>query len=214
MYVVNTFSAASIIFRQSDPRQLFVEMKDEGYPNPVFRNHIFLLGGAWEETDTGPRETLMRELQEELIAPSDDEAMRAILKTMETVAVPYRDYIYTVPREVFTQLAADLNKNTWTELASFWLIALPEEPWNELERLQKIHGNLSSESNTRLISLSELIQPQIKISWEMAIALRNFFLEQGIEEAQNIKTMPGVLMEDMGRPKTTYREYKKDFMIQ
>lgn len=67
---VNNISASGIIYKKSDPRQVFVETKDGGYPIKVFRNCVCLIGGnligEQSKSDRGPRDTFVREVGEEL----------------------------------------------------------------------------------------------------------------------------------------------------
>lgn len=67
---VNNFPTVCIVYRQSDPRQIFIEVKDDSLPMKVYREALCPLGGNWigEEarSDKGPRETLVREINEEL----------------------------------------------------------------------------------------------------------------------------------------------------
>ncbi len=67
---VGNISAAGIIYKESDPSQIFVETKDSGYPVKVFRNCICLIGGNYigdgAKSDQNPCDTFLRESDEEL----------------------------------------------------------------------------------------------------------------------------------------------------
>lgn len=67
---INNIAAVGIIYNEDDPRQVFLEFKDDGYPITVFRNHLCVIGGNWigkqAELDRCPRDTFCRELGEEL----------------------------------------------------------------------------------------------------------------------------------------------------
>lgn len=59
-----------VFYQASSPGNIFVEVKDGGYPVAVFRNHICCIGGNWigedAKSDLGPRDTLIREIGAEL----------------------------------------------------------------------------------------------------------------------------------------------------
>ncbi|MBX4192204.1 NUDIX domain-containing protein [Candidatus Parcubacteria bacterium] len=188
------YSSAAIIFRQQDPTQLFVEVKDEGYPKVLFRHHIFLFGGGREPSDKSPLETVLRELKEELTVPAE------VLSCMEKNLIPYKEFRCSIPKEVFER--AGTLRDTWDEIASFFLIPLPEDCWATLTTLQKQYGNLSSESTTTITSLFALANA--KISWEVAKVLQYFFLEKDYREAEKIPQMEGVTLELLGEPVAHY----------
>ncbi|MEK9173238.1 MAG: hypothetical protein AAB594_01535 [Patescibacteria group bacterium] len=75
---INNISAVAIIFRKSDPSQVFIEMKDDGYPMAAFRRQLCFIGGNWigenARSDTNPLMTARREIEEEL---SFDHAVRS-----------------------------------------------------------------------------------------------------------------------------------------
>ncbi len=67
---INNISAVGIVFRISDPRQIFLEMKTHDYPRKVFAGKGLIVGGNWigdrAKNDFWPRDTLVREWQEEI----------------------------------------------------------------------------------------------------------------------------------------------------
>lgn len=66
---VNTISAVGIIYRASDPTQIFLEKKTAGYPRKIFLAGL-LIGGNWigekGASDRNPLETFRREIKEEI----------------------------------------------------------------------------------------------------------------------------------------------------
>ena len=67
---VNNTASVVIIFRQKNPAEVFLEIKDDKYPMRVFQRCLNIIGGNWigEQAlnDFGPLGTLYRELQEEI----------------------------------------------------------------------------------------------------------------------------------------------------
>lgn len=72
--LVNNISSVGIIFRESDPSQIFLEIKDDGLPLKAFRRHLCPIGGNWigeaARQDADTWDTFYRELKEELTLQS------------------------------------------------------------------------------------------------------------------------------------------------
>ena len=68
--VVNNVSSVFIIARRKDPGDIFIEVKDDGYPMAFFRRQLCLIGGNWigdsAKGDQNPMDTAKRELSEEM----------------------------------------------------------------------------------------------------------------------------------------------------
>jgi hypothetical protein len=67
---INNISSSVIPFRREDPRQIFTEVKDGTHPLLCVRGGLCTLGGNWigaaAANDRGPKDTVVRELGEEL----------------------------------------------------------------------------------------------------------------------------------------------------
>lgn len=66
---VGSFCAQSIIYRASNPEDIFVEIKTMDYPLFVWRGCFCFIGGNWTgeaSADRSPKETFLREMKEEL----------------------------------------------------------------------------------------------------------------------------------------------------
>lgn len=63
-------SSAAVMYRAANPAQIFLEMKDDGYPLKMMRRKLFFIGGNWigedAKTDQGPLDTVRREITEEI----------------------------------------------------------------------------------------------------------------------------------------------------
>lgn len=66
---INNIASVGIIYRASNPEEVLLEIKDEGYPVPQFRNTLCPIGGNWigeaAKKDKNTRETFEREVEEE-----------------------------------------------------------------------------------------------------------------------------------------------------
>ncbi len=67
---VTNISSVGIIFREANPAELFIELKDDGHPMKLVRRQLCPIGGNWigenAKKDTDTFETYKRELREEL----------------------------------------------------------------------------------------------------------------------------------------------------
>jgi 8-oxo-dGTP pyrophosphatase MutT (NUDIX family) len=161
-------TASAIIYKSSDPERLFGEIKDDTYPHERYRNRMVLIGGRKEDSDETPKDTLLRELAEELsINGEDREVLKSIVWSMNGAVVPFKKYLYRLP--------GGEGGNEWREIMAILLIPLPDLVWESLERLQRKHANLSIESFTSLVSLKEIIEERVKMCPEMGAVLRDFF---------------------------------------
>ncbi len=67
---INHIASSGIIYKESDPSKIFLEIKDKTYPIKQFRHALCPIGGNWigkaAKKDRGPKETFDREVDEEL----------------------------------------------------------------------------------------------------------------------------------------------------
>lgn len=63
-------SSAAVMYRAANPAQVFLEMKEDGYPLKMMRRKLFFIGGNWigedAKKDQGPLDTVKREILEEI----------------------------------------------------------------------------------------------------------------------------------------------------
>ena len=68
---VNNVASVGLIIRKADPSQIFIEVKDDGYPMKAFRRTLCPIGGNWigeaARYDRSTLNTFHRELREELL---------------------------------------------------------------------------------------------------------------------------------------------------
>jgi hypothetical protein len=67
---IRHISASGVIYKESNPREIFVEFRGTGYPVPAFQNSTCCLGGNWIGSDAAqdqqPLDTFLREIEAEL----------------------------------------------------------------------------------------------------------------------------------------------------
>ena len=68
--VINNIVGVGIIYRTQNPSEIFLDIKNNGYPMIAYRQHLCLIGGNWVgETacnDENPMQTFLREFREEI----------------------------------------------------------------------------------------------------------------------------------------------------
>ncbi len=71
MEQISNISSVAIIYRKSNPNQVFIERKDYTHPLILVRGGLCFIGGNWVGVaainDLGPRDTVLREMIEELM---------------------------------------------------------------------------------------------------------------------------------------------------
>lgn len=119
---VNNLASVGIIYRRSNPSEIFIEKKDASYPIKLFRNCLCPIGGNWigseAKRDKNPLQTFKREIKEEL-NPTNSTASNLELRLLGIESKEknrrihrHRDAITKNDRTVLTQI-----KNTIKESA-------------------------------------------------------------------------------------------------
>ncbi|MBI2596277.1 hypothetical protein HYW46_06100 [Candidatus Daviesbacteria bacterium] len=96
---VNNIASVGIIYRESDPKSIFIDIKDGGYPIKAFRWMHCPIGGNWigknALADANPLATFRRELHEEL----SFEKERISTGEMKQLGIDCEQQSYTVPKK-------------------------------------------------------------------------------------------------------------------
>lgn len=223
-------AAVAIIYRASAPNQLFMEVKDDGYPNPFVRRKLNFIGGNWigeaATQDDSPLETLIREIGEEL---SLDRGYRTAVE-LELLGQANAEVFKPTP--ISDELVTDGDHETlnfvtdticrdledWgsylhfshpqvgggVALVSYWSAGLDEETWEALVELQTKFGNLSNEAPTVIISADEIFNKKLGVAFVHAPALQGFLLGQGFNRAYDLPIMSGIHIVPVGLTPTSY----------
>ncbi len=96
---VSNLASVGIIFRASDPSEIFLEVKDDGYPLKVFRRCLCPIGGNWigeaGKRDRNPLDTFRREFLEEI---SLEKAIASTLE-LKLLGIESESNFYQTPRK-------------------------------------------------------------------------------------------------------------------
>lgn len=95
---INNIASVGIIVRKANPSQIFIEVKDDGYPMKAFRRTLCPIGGNWigeaSRHDISPLYTFYRELKEELSL----EKRTASTLELKLLGLTPEDNFYNTPR--------------------------------------------------------------------------------------------------------------------
>lgn len=246
---VDHVAGVGIIFRRENPRDVFIEVKDDGLPIKAFRRGLCPLGGNWigeaAKRDRNSRETFVRELLEEITAerarastlelrllgylpesdfyqtprtdyrpsPEEIKALDEIKAFIASFRRPFADFLIDMPKEVFDRADPDNKYEGFRSLASYWLVSLPEQYWQELAGLQEVLCNLSNESITTVTSLDEIVENKAKFAFGHEGPFKEFFLSQGLKLARNISLTDGITYHEVGMPLASYVDYLEKYDV-
>lgn len=92
--VIINLVGVGIIYRAQNPSEIFLDIKNDGYPLIAYRRHLCLIGGNWIGeaacNDKNPMQTFLREFREEICfdkAEDDPEERYAIFGVREKIQV-------------------------------------------------------------------------------------------------------------------------------
>lgn len=111
---VNHIASVVIVYKKSDPSQIFIEIKDDTHPLKAVRLKLCPIGGNWigesGKNDKCPKDTLIREIREELSFVKTTRTSDELLQCIANASVA------TSEREVFDPVVASLLTPTEQEI--------------------------------------------------------------------------------------------------
>jgi hypothetical protein len=148
-----------------------------------------------------------------IILPEDIADLEFVKQAISSSAVPFGDYLITVPKSV---LDSDDPSNTrlgFTTLSSYWRVPLNEDVWNCAVRLQKKYGNLSNESETLITSCQKIIEEVFYFAFGHGRAMKDFFSSKRAN-VKDFPLVPGLTSVHVGMPLSSYEEYLELYEIE
>lgn len=104
---ITNMASVGIIFRASNPKEIFIEMKDDGHPIKLVRRQLCLIGGNWigekAREDNCPLDTFRREVEEELCL--EEKPIRTT-KELVQLGLTDREKSYQVATTIFKKAVA------------------------------------------------------------------------------------------------------------
>jgi len=190
---VNNIGSVGIIYRSSDPSQLFIEIKDDGLPIKAFRRGLCPIGGNWigeaSKKDQNTLETFRRELNEEITPQS------TVAFTLESslLGLMPDGHFYRTPRANNTPSEEEIE--TLNNLKKFimgmrepfgdYIIDMPKEVFDRADPENKREGS-SALVSYWLIALPENY-------WKQLIDLQNAFVNLSNESISTITSLEEIV---------------------
>lgn len=229
--LLDAFSAVTIIFRESNPAEIYAEAKDSTYP--WFPSRLCFIGGNYGDkvsmNDIGPCATLVREINEELCLtdspsasyldlrkkvttlPEDVDMLTAIAAVIAGSIRPWMDCWQKVPGSV--RKAYDPNRTgdpqDMVNICSYWLCPLNDTTWGDLLYLRAKFGRLSTESYDRPVSLDQILNEGLEWIYGHDQAAQMFFaLHARRGDSCQMPIIRGIVVDPIGPPLATYDEYR------
>ena len=246
--IVN-IAGVGIIFRESNPSEIFLEVKDDGHPIKLVRRQLCFIGGNWigktAKDDRNTLHTFRRELGEELsfdrpvrnsvrlallgmadieefaptpdpsakVTEEDTDELARLKRVMVRTAIPFGDFLNTIPKAALDAADPQNKREGFTALCSYWQIPLGENNWARLVDLQTRFNNLSNESITVVTSLEEIIRTDTKTAFGHDWVLKEFFLDHGLKDAENLPLVHGTESVYAGMPMDSYNQYLRCYDV-
>ena len=190
---INENSGMMIIQRGENKKGPFLFCEyDQGYPRPLYRGRVNLMGGAQEFKtvkdgegkklkvgflDYNPWDTMRREIWEEVKNPKNEKgfASHALIKDlrnqMQHTLRPIAEYFSVVrvpPRAdgsgVFDYVSIDTT----------WLSNLPFELFDEVTNAMKKGRRIINEGNLTQVTVEELVSGQRLCAWDSGIMMADY----------------------------------------
>ena len=139
--------------------------------------------------------------------------LTSVRRRMQRNAVPFGDFLNTVPKSALDAADPENKRDGFTTLASYWAVPLGTVAWSDLQSLQDIFGNLSNESVTLITSLDDIVKTNTKTSFCHDRVLQRFFLTFGYAAAKELPLVPGLESVPVGPPLATYADYLERYEV-
>lgn len=190
---VNNIAGVGIIFRASDPSQIFIEIKDDGLPLKAFRRGLCPIGGNWigeaGKKDENTWSTFRREFDEEITLHC------AVAFTLELRLLGFtpEDNFYRTPRTDYTPSNEEIK--AFNNLKNFvvnvkepfgdYVIDMPKEVFDRADPDNKREG-FSVLVSYWLIALPENY-------WKQLVDLQNAFVNLSNESITTITSLKEIV---------------------
>lgn len=191
--------------------------------------------------DGGPRGTLCRELGEELsfdkaadqdelakilditlppreefpanrnASDIDREILAELSLVFQELAAPFTDFYTFTPKSILDAADPENQRGDMSAVVSAWSIPLVEKDWRRLWELQTKFGNLSNESRSIIISISQMIKANTHTAFGHDRILQAFWRAMGIAGAKDLPLVEGIEHRLVGTPRASWLDYLPDF---
>lgn len=208
MRSITHIAAIGVIYRESDPRQILMEIKDDGHRRPSARRGLSFIGGNWSgdeaKNDQNPHETFCRNVERELAFTHQRETPVKLeelgqIPTGELILKPNGNRMFVTEEDALDleelkrgicedALECDSFLNTEPDgrhaLVFVYECPLNEDRWRQLVRLMTDFGSISGEGLLVLTSLDELIRTQHPSAFGINGVLERFWHEHDLNGSE------------------------------
>ncbi|MEK9173236.1 MAG: hypothetical protein AAB594_01525 [Patescibacteria group bacterium] len=190
---VNNIASVGIIYRESNPAEIFLEEKDGGYPVKLFQNCLCPIGGNWigeiAKSDKNTFSTFRREIEEEL-SLSNGAASNLELNLLGIISKEKEHLVSHGQRKPEARDAESLSKvkEEIKKLAAAFgdfMISVPKSLLDQADPKNKLNG-LSSLVSYWLVPLSEE-------SWQTLKALQKKYSNLSNESQTRITALDEIV---------------------
>jgi len=146
-------------------------------------------------------------------AESDRALLEGLREGILAQAEPFLMALNSVDESAFVRADPQHTKGGTRGISCYYMMALNEDDWGILAKLQFDYGNLSNESVTLITSLDEILETGHHAAFAHDYVLRAFFMSRGFAEAENFPLVEGGRSIPLGMPCKTYEELTELFDI-
>jgi hypothetical protein len=210
---INSISSVGIIYRKSNPEEVFFEIKDDGLPVKAFRRMLNPIGGNWvgevAKSDQNTWDTFKREIREEL---NLDGVMVSTVELRLLGYLPQNKFYKTkisncIPSDTERKMFGDLKEEMIKDRIPFgdYLINIPMEYFNKGELDKKVE-DWNDLNSYWLIPLSEK-------NWGRLVYFQNKFGNLSRESISTITSLREIVETRMSFAFGHDRPIRDFFMI-
>ena len=144
----------------------------------------------------------------------DCESLEYVEQAIIHSARSFGDYISTIPREVFLRGDTTSRQTAIVSLFCVFDVGLNEEMWAMLARLGRDFGNLSCESESRILSVDDIIEKNIIAMAGYDYILQDFFECKGVMRQRVLPMDPAVKVRRASvYPRRSYKSYLRHYFV-
>lgn len=148
------------------------------------------------------------------ITGQDQHDLGALKKEICKKCTAFGAYLNTVSRKALDSADPANRREGFTALGSYYTVALNEEFWEMLVRLQEKFHNLSSDALTVITSLTQILATGTKFAFGHDRVFQEFFLKMGFSKARHLLLVDGIKVVLYGRMCDTYEEYLRVLSVE
>ena len=145
--------------------------------------------------------------------PEHEKNLKSLLHFFMKKNIPLGDYLHSLSKKQFGFPRGNSSVPYFTTIDSYHIIPVPEKHWQNLLFLQKIYGNISNESFTRVVSLQNILTKKMKFIPVHERALYDFFRHMRVKQWKKFPRGDTIKNKLLGPVRNSYGKYLADFEV-